>query len=44
MLVVSRAGRMTEQLGRAGASVEAFAYPRFTVLEARWDAGAMLSS
>jgi 16S rRNA G1207 methylase RsmC len=36
MLVVSRAGRMTEQLARAGASVEAFAYPRFTVLEARW--------
>jgi 16S rRNA G1207 methylase RsmC len=36
MLVVSRPGRMTEQLGRAGARVEAFAYPRFTVLEARW--------
>jgi len=36
MLVVSRAGRMTEQLGRTGASVEAFTYPRFTVLEARW--------
>lgn len=36
MLVVSRAGRMTEQLVRAGARVEAFAYPRFTVLQARW--------
>lgn len=36
MLVVSRAGRMTEQLGRAGARVDAFEYPRFTVLEARW--------
>jgi 16S rRNA G1207 methylase RsmC len=36
MLVVSRPGRMTEQLVRAGARVEAFAYPRFTVLEARW--------
>lgn len=37
MLVVSRAGRMTEQLVRAAARVEAFEYPRFTVLEARWD-------
>ena len=37
MLVVSRAGRMTEQLVRAEARVEAFEYPRFTVLEARWD-------
>lgn len=36
MLVVSRPGRMTEQLVRAGASVEPFAYPRFTVLHARW--------
>lgn len=36
MLVVSRPGRMTEQLARAGARVEGFAYPRFTVLEARW--------
>ena len=36
MLVVSRAGRMTERLVRAGARVEAFEYPRFTVLEARW--------
>jgi 16S rRNA G1207 methylase RsmC len=36
MLVVSRPGRMTEQLQRTGARVEAFAYPRFTVLEARW--------
>jgi 16S rRNA G1207 methylase RsmC len=36
MLVVSRPGRTTEQLVRAGARVEAFAYPRFTVLEARW--------
>lgn len=36
MLVVSRAGRMTEQLVGAGARVEAFEYPRFTVLEARW--------
>jgi 16S rRNA G1207 methylase RsmC len=38
MLVVSRPGRTTEQLVRAGARVEAFAYPRFTVLEARWSA------
>lgn len=37
MLVVSRAGRMTEQLVRAGARVDAFEHPRFTVLEARWD-------
>lgn len=37
MLVVSRAGRMTEQLRRAGARVDAFEHPRFTVLEARWD-------
>lgn len=36
MLVVSRAGRMTEQLRQAGANVEAFAYAKFTVLEARW--------
>lgn len=37
MLVVSRAGRMTEQLVRAGARVDAFEYSRFTVLEARWE-------
>jgi len=36
MLVVSRPGRMTEQLVRTEARVEAFEYPRFTVLEARW--------
>ncbi len=38
LLVVSRAGRMTEQLRHAGATVEAFAYAKFTVLEARWPA------
>lgn len=38
MLVVSRAGRMTEQLVRTGGRVEAFDYPRFSVLEARWGA------
>jgi 16S rRNA G1207 methylase RsmC len=36
MLVVSRAGRMSEQLAMTGATVAAFEYPRFTVLEARW--------
>ena len=36
MLVVSRPGRMTERLVGSGARVEAFEYPRFTVLEARW--------
>jgi 16S rRNA G1207 methylase RsmC len=36
MLVASRPGRTTEQLVRAGAHVEAFGYPRFTVLEARF--------
>jgi 16S rRNA G1207 methylase RsmC len=36
MLVVSRPGRMIEQLASAGASLETFAYPRFSVLEARW--------
>lgn len=40
MLVVSRAGRMTEQLQQAGAVVEAFEYPRYHVLEARWRARA----
>lgn len=40
MLVVSRAGRMTEQLHRAGATVEAFAAGRYHVLEARWPPGA----
>ena len=36
MLVVSRAGRMTEQLARAGARVQAHPGPRHTVLEARF--------
>lgn len=38
MLVVSRAGRMTEQLRGAGARVTATEYERYTVLEARWPA------
>ncbi|MEM7153812.1 MAG: methyltransferase [Myxococcota bacterium] len=38
MLVVSRAGRMTEQLQGAGARVKATPYERYTVLEARWTA------
>lgn len=37
LLVVSRAGRMTEQLQDAGAQVRAQPYPRYTVLEARFD-------
>ncbi len=36
MLVVSRAGRMTEQLTNSGARVQPHSYPRFTVLHATW--------
>ncbi|MEX1369163.1 MAG: methyltransferase [Nannocystaceae bacterium] len=36
LLVVSRAGRMTEQLQHAGARVRAQPYPRYTVLQARF--------
>lgn len=36
MLVVSRAGRMSEALERAGARAQAFPTERYTVLEAHW--------
>ncbi|MEM9453256.1 MAG: methyltransferase [Myxococcota bacterium] len=36
LMVVSRAGRMMELLTRAGAEIQTYVHPHYTILEARW--------
>lgn len=36
LLVVSRAGKMVELLSRAGAEIQTYVHPHYTILQARW--------